>query len=80
MDEAIRYPIKTRHDADQMEPCIIAGPTCDSVDILYEQTPYPLPVTSQIGDKVLIESTGAYTTTYSSVAFNGFAPLKSYCI
>ena len=80
MDEAIRYPIKTRHDHDAKEPCIIAGPTCDSVDILYEKTPYPLPVTLQIGDKVLIESTGAYTTTYSSIAFNGFAPLKSYCI
>jgi len=28
----------------------------------------------------LIEGTGAYTTTYSSVGFNGFAPLKSYVI
>jgi ornithine decarboxylase len=25
-------------------------------------------------------STGAYTTTYSSVGFNGFAPLASYYI
>jgi ornithine decarboxylase len=32
------------------------------------------------GDKVEILSTGAYTTTYSSVAFNGFAPLKAICI
>ena len=32
------------------------------------------------GDKVEILSTGAYTTTYSSVAFNGFAPLKAVCI
>ena len=29
---------------------------------------------------VEILSTGAYTTTYSSVAFNGFAPLKAVCI
>jgi ornithine decarboxylase len=29
---------------------------------------------------VLIEGTGAYTTTYASVAFNGFAPLKAYHI
>ncbi len=28
----------------------------------------------------LIEATGAYTTTYSSVGFNGFAPLKAICI
>ena len=37
-----------------------------------------LPVSLEIGDKVLIEGTGAYTTTYSSVAFNGFTPLKTY--
>ena len=38
------------------------------------------PVSLEIGDKVLIEGTGAYTTTYSAVAFNGFAPLKTYHI
>ena len=80
MDEAIRYPIRTTRDEDEMAPCVIAGPTCDSVDVLYEKVPYPLPVSLEIGDKVLIEATGAYTTTYSSVAFNGFLPLKSYAI
>ena len=39
-----------------------------------------LPFSLEIGDKVLIEGTGAYTTTYSAVGFNGFAPLRSYCI
>jgi ornithine decarboxylase len=39
-----------------------------------------LPVTLEIGDKVLIEGTGAYTATYSSVSFNGFSPLKTYHI
>jgi ornithine decarboxylase len=39
-----------------------------------------LPVSLEIGDKVLIEGTGAYTTTYSSIGFNGFAPLTSYHI
>ena len=34
----------------------------------------------EAGDEVLIEGTGAYTTTYSAVAFNGFDPLKSYVI
>ena len=80
MDEAIRYPIRTTKDEDKMAPCVIAGPTCDSVDVMYEKTPYLLPVSLAIGDKVLIEATGAYTTTYSSVAFNGFSPLKSYAI
>ncbi|MEJ1160219.1 type III PLP-dependent enzyme [Prosthecomicrobium sp. N25] len=80
MDEAIRYPILTDRDADEKAPCVIAGPTCDSVDVLYEKTPYDLPVSLEIGDEVLIEGTGAYTTTYSAVAFNGFAPLKAYVI
>ncbi len=79
-DEAIRYPILTDRDHDRCEPCVVAGPTCDSVDVLYEKTPYLLPVSLSIGDRVLIEGTGAYTTTYSAVAFNGFPPLKSYVI
>jgi ornithine decarboxylase len=80
MEEAIRYPIRTPHDGDAVAPCVVAGPTCDSADVLYEKTPYDLPVSLSIGDEVLIEGTGAYTTTYSSVAFNGFEPLKSYVI
>ena len=80
MEEAIRYPIRTPRDGDVTAPCIIAGPTCDSADVLYEKQPYALPVSLEIGDKVLIEGTGAYTTTYSTVAFNGFPPLRSYVI
>ena len=80
MDEAIRYPIRTPRDRDAKSPCVIAGPTCNSVDVLYEKAPYELPVSLSIGDEVLIEGTGAYTTTYSAVAFNGFEPLKSYVI
>jgi ornithine decarboxylase len=78
--ESIRYPIRTPKDRDETTPCIVAGPTCDSVDVLYEKTPYPLPVSLAIGDKVLIEATGAYTTTYSSVGFNGYPPLRQYVI
>ena len=80
MDEAIRYPIITTKDGDEKGLCIVAGPTCDSVDVLYEKNPYPLPLTLSVGDEILIEGTGAYTTTYSAVAFNGFPPLKSYVI
>jgi len=80
IDESIRYPIKTPKDRDEMAPCVVAGPTCDSVDVLYEKNPYPLPVSLAIGDKVLIEATGAYTAMYSSVGFNGFPPLRQYVI
>ncbi|WP_430472635.1 type III PLP-dependent enzyme [Thalassospira lucentensis] len=80
MDEAIRYPITTLHDGGDVAPCVLAGPTCDSADVLYEKKPYDLPLALTIGDEVLIEATGAYTTTYASVAFNGFSPLASYII
>ena len=80
MDEAIRYPIKTPRDRDAKAPCVIAGPTCDSVDVLYEKAPYFLPFSLEIGSKVLIEGTGAYTTTYSAVGFNGFPPLETHVI
>ena len=75
MDEAIRYQFATRRDADPMGPCILAGPSCDSADVLYEKRPVNLPLTLKAGDKVIIRNTGAYTTSYSSVGFNGFPPL-----
>jgi ornithine decarboxylase len=77
MDESIRYAIKSPRDRDEMAPCVLAGPTCDSADVMYEKEPYMLPVSLEIGDKLLIEGTGAYTSTYSAVAFNGLPPLKT---
>ncbi len=80
MDEAIRYPILTERDGDGKIPCVLAGPTCDSVDVMYEKDPYWLPFSLEIGDKVLIEGTGAYTTTYSSQNFNGMSGLRQIVI
>jgi len=80
MDESIRYPIRTPRDGEAMAPCVLAGPTCDSADVLYEKEPYMLPVSLEIGDRVLIEGTGAYTATYAAVAFNGFQPLRTFHI
>ncbi|HWK46050.1 MAG TPA: type III PLP-dependent enzyme [Stellaceae bacterium] len=79
-DESIKYVIRTPRDGGALGPTVIAGPTCDSADILYEKTDYRLPLDLDVGDKVEILSTGAYTSTYSSVAFNGFEPLKTYCV
>ncbi|PUB19031.1 type III PLP-dependent enzyme [Yoonia sediminilitoris] len=73
--EAIRYQFETARDADPMGPCILAGPSCDSADVLYEKRPVSLPLSLKAGDRVLIRNTGAYTSTYSSVCFNGFPPL-----
>ena len=80
MDESIRYPIKTPRDGGEVGPCVLAGPTCDSADVMYEKRPYELPISLEIGDKVLIEGTGAYTATYAAVAFNGFEPLRTFHI
>ena len=80
MDEAIKYRVLTPHDGGETVPVVLAGPTCDSADILYEKTDYRLPAALKAGDRVLILSTGAYTTTYSSIAFNGMPPLAQVCI
>ena len=80
MEEAIRYRFRTPKDDGEMGPVVIAGPTCDSADVLYENTNYEMPLDLAAGDEVLILSAGAYTSTYSSVAFNGFAPLEVVCI
>jgi ornithine decarboxylase len=78
MEEAIRYRLRTPHDGTRTGPVAIAGPTCDSADVLYEKSGYELPLALTEGDMVDILSAGAYTTTYSSVGFNGFAPLAEY--
>jgi ornithine decarboxylase len=79
MDEAIQYPISTPRKG-KLERVILAGPTCDSADVLYEKSDYRMPIDLQVGDKLEIRSAGAYTTTYASLAFNGFEPLKTYCV
>ena len=76
--EAIRYRIVTAQDGQPTGPAAIAGPNFESVDVLYKETPYELPLALRSGDYVDILNTGAYTTTYSSVGFNGFAPLATF--
>jgi ornithine decarboxylase len=77
IDEAIRYQFETRHGDAATGPCVVAGPSCDSADVLYERRPVQLPLGLEAGDKVRILCTGAYTTTYASVGFNGFPPLDA---
>lgn len=75
IDEAIRYQFATARDAEAMGPCILAGPSCDSADVLYEKRPVTLPLGLAAGDRIVIRNCGAYTSSYSSVGFNGFPPL-----
>src|SRR6056297_2796054 len=44
MDEAIRYQCSPDRDHEAMGPCILAGPSCDSADVLYEKRPVALPL------------------------------------
>lgn len=59
---------------------MLAGPTCDSADVLYEKTAYELPLDLASGDRIEILNTGAYTSSYASVGFNGFPPLRTHCL
>lgn len=79
MDEAIKYPLYCEREGPG-EEVILAGPTCDSVDILYEKYRYTLSSDLRIGDRLYWFSTGAYTSSYSSIEFNGFPPLESYFV
>jgi diaminopimelate decarboxylase/spermidine synthase len=77
-NEYIRYRLRTHRDGEPVDDAVIAGPTCDGDDVLYQK--YPLPVTLRPGDRVEIDDAGAYTASYASVAFNGFPPLPTYFV
>ncbi len=79
LSESIKYPLYTSKKG-LAEKCILAGPTCDSVDTLYEDYQYELPLNLAAGDRLYWLSTGAYTSSYAAVNFNGFPPLTTYVI
>jgi len=82
LDEAIKYPIVTRNDTSDKKTgdVILAGPTCDSMDIMYEDYKYRLPLDLKAGDRLYWLSAGAYTSSYASVEFNGFPPIQTYFV
>jgi len=82
LDEAIKYPIfpEKGYNGAGSKEVILAGPTCDSMDILYEHFKYELPKDINEGDRLFILTAGAYTYTYCSVEFNGIPPVKVYFI
>jgi ornithine decarboxylase len=79
LGESIRYPLRTSRTGS-VGPVVLAGPTCDSADILYEKSGYELPLDLECGDRIEILNTGAYTSSYASVGFNGFPPLRTICL
>ena len=79
-DEAIKYPLYCESAGRAITDFIIAGPTCDSQDIMYEQFRNPLPRHIDVGDRIYWLTAGAYTASYCAVGFNGFPPLQTYFI
>ena len=79
IDESLRYPVYSERTGESRD-YILAGPTCDSMDVLYEKNLVRLPADVREGDRLYLFTTGAYTQTYSAVFFNGFPPLKSYVL
>jgi ornithine decarboxylase len=79
LDESIKYRLRTARQGTP-GPVVLAGPTCDSADILYEKAGYELPLDLECGDRIQILNTGAYTSSYASVGFNGFPPLRTFCV
>jgi len=61
------YAIQSERDGDR-ELCVIAGPTCDSFDVLYTDRALP---PAEIGDLLIVPGMGAYTNASAST-FNGF--------
>ncbi len=76
--EAIRYAISAPGVGGDEAPAVLAGPSCDGVDVMYRETPYRLPTALKSGDRVLIHDTGAYVTSYASQGFNGFLPPQEH--
>jgi ornithine decarboxylase len=78
--EGIRYRLRAFRDgrplAGPTGEVVLAGPTCDSLDVLFGSHRYTLPLDLRPGDRLRLAATGAYTATYSTVGFNGFAPLR----
>lgn len=79
--EAIKYRLRTPHDGiGDVGPVVLAGPTCDSADILYQHHQYQLPLALRSGDHIDWLSAGAYTTCYSAARFNGLTPPPVYFV
>jgi ornithine decarboxylase len=66
--EGLKYRIRTERSGPDA-PWHVAGPTCDSVDVVLRDEPMPSDL--QEGDFIYLRNAGAYTTAYAS-EFNGF--------
>jgi len=66
------YQYLTEYDGEKRSLSVLAGPTCDSFDIIKSKILLP---NLKIGDIILVPSMGAYTNV-SATNYNGFSPAK----
>jgi ornithine decarboxylase len=76
--ENFRYEVIVEGKEDTKKMTMtLAGPTCDSVDTIYDEI--ELPINIDYNDIVYFINTGAYTSEYATY-FNGIEPIKVYTI
>jgi len=63
-----RYPLESLRQAADLRPSVLAGPTCDSIDVIAENIMLPK---LKVGDLVIGRAMGAYTWASAS-EFNFF--------
>ena len=66
--EGLEFEIRTDRHGTEI-PCTVAGPICDSVDVIIRDRMLPAGLAE--GDYVYIPNTGAYSVAYAT-QFNGF--------
>jgi len=71
------FPLIAEGAAERpLVPCVVAGPTCDSTDVVARDQPLP---ELDIGELLLVPTMGAYTSA-SATNFNGLEPARSVAI
>jgi ornithine decarboxylase len=71
--DKMRFPIEPLRGPDRSrEPCVLAGPTCDSLDVVAEDLPMPV---LAIGERLVARQAGAYTMA-TATDFNFFPRAK----
>ncbi len=70
------YPVVWKGEGRRTRPCVLAGPTCDSLDVIDRTQPMPDLV---VGELLLVPSVGAYSVACAT-HFNGIAPPKVVAI
>jgi ornithine decarboxylase len=71
--DKVRYPVEPLAEPGRpREPCVISGPTCDSLDVIAEDLPMP---ELAIGERLVGRQMGAYTMA-TATDFNYFPRAK----